>query len=107
MISKKLLRVIPVAILLAIAAPAYSAYLLPAAIDPVHAPATEDPAARQMLERLREIRQMDKTELTRSEKKELRKEVKDIKKEMEAIKGGVYLSVGAIIIVILLLILLL
>ena len=56
---------------------------------------------------LEDIKGMDKSTLTKVDKKELRKEVKDIKKEMKVIKGGVYLSVGAIIIVILLLILLL
>jgi hypothetical protein len=50
---------------------------------------------------------MNKSEMTRLEKKSLRNEVKDIKKEMKVMSGGVYLSVGAIIIVILLLILLL
>ena len=48
---------------------------------------------------------MDKSNLTKVEKKELRKEVKELKKQ--ANKSGIYLSVGAIIIIILLLILLL
>ncbi len=59
----------------------------------------------QIETRLVEIRDMDKTNLTSSEKKDLRNEVKDLKKQ--ARNGGIYLSVGAIIIVILLLILLL
>jgi hypothetical protein len=42
-----------------------------------------------------------------SEKKELRKEVRTIKAQLKASNNGVYLSVGAIIIVILLLILIL
>jgi len=57
--------------------------------------------------RLLEIKDMDKTDLNRTEKKELRKEVRAIKSELQAAGGGVYLSVGAIIIVLLLLILLL
>lgn len=54
--------------------------------------------------RLDEINSMDKSNLTSSEKKELRKEVKTIKK---AANGGVYISVGGLIIIILLLIILL
>jgi hypothetical protein len=67
----------------------------------------EDPRAQQLLQRLDEIKGMDKSTLSGTDKKELRKEVKGIRKEMKAIKGGVYLSVGAIIIIILLLVILL
>lgn len=67
----------------------------------------ENSANKPLMQRLEEIKGMDKSELTRLEKKSLRKEVKDIKKEMSVNNGGIYLSVGAIIIVILLLILLL
>lgn len=59
-----------------------------------------------MLNRLQEIKDMDKTELSRLEKKELRNEVKEIKAQLRATNNGVFLSVGAIIIIILLLILL-
>lgn len=45
---------------------------------------------------------MDKSELNKVEKRALRKEVKGIKKDLRALSGGVYLSVGAIIIVLLL-----
>lgn len=58
-------------------------------------------------DRLEEIKAMDKSEMTRAEKKELRKEVKAIKADLKSTGNGVYLSVGAIIIIILLLILLL
>lgn len=57
--------------------------------------------------RLNEIKEMDKTKLSSTEKKELKNEVRTIKKQLKAVGGGVYLSVGAIIIIILLLILLL
>jgi hypothetical protein len=63
--------------------------------------------AEVLVNRLNEIKEMDKSEMTRAEKKELRKEVKAIKSELKATGNGVYLSVGAIIIIILLLILLL
>lgn len=61
--------------------------------------------SRQIENRLIEIRHLSKTNLSNAEKKDLRKEVKSLKRE--ARRGGVYLSVGAIIIIILLLILLL
>jgi DNA gyrase/topoisomerase IV subunit A len=58
--------------------------------------------------RVEEIRNMDKSHLSRADKKELRKELKEMKNQARAIGGGgVYLSVGAIIIIILLLILIL
>lgn len=60
-----------------------------------------------LLNRLDEIKAMDKSTLNKSEKRQLRKEVREIKKEMNGISGGVYLSVGAIIVIVLLLILLL
>ncbi|MBB1193225.1 hypothetical protein DNC80_06015 [Flavobacterium sp. SOK18b] len=60
-----------------------------------------------LLNRLDEIKAMDKSEMSRAEKKELRKEVRAIKTELKSTGNGVYLSVGAIIIIILLLILLL
>lgn len=57
--------------------------------------------------RVKEIRAMDKSELSREERKELRKELREMKKQANAIGGGVYLSVGAILIIILLLIIIL
>lgn len=57
--------------------------------------------------RLEEIKLTDRNKLSTAEKKKLRKEVKEIKKELAAISGGVYLSIGAIILIALLLILLL
>lgn len=68
----------------------------------------EVPAEIQLkLDRLEEIKDMDKSDLSRSERKELRKEVKEIKADLKSSGNGLYLSVGAIIIIILLLILLL
>ncbi|MBA2328322.1 MAG: hypothetical protein H0V91_01745 [Flavisolibacter sp.] len=58
--------------------------------------------------RVVEIKGIDRSKLTKQERKDLRAELKEMNKEAKAIQGrGVYLSVGAIIIVILLLILLL
>jgi hypothetical protein len=68
----------------------------------------EVPAEVQaMYDRLDEIKAMDKSEMSSSEKKALRKEVRSIKSELKATGNGIYLSIGAIIIIILLLILLL
>ena len=66
-----------------------------------------DARAQQLVARLKAIRDMDKSTLTSSEKKALRKEVREMKKEVKKNQNGVYLSVGAIIIIVLLLILLL
>jgi hypothetical protein len=77
----------------------------PASIPvPAKAEATE---ANVLLARVNEIHAMDKSRLSASEKKQLRKEVRSTKKRLKEMGGGVYLSVGAIIIIILLLILLL
>lgn len=61
----------------------------------------------RIISRVDEIKAMDKSKLSREEKKELRKELKEMKKKANSMSGGVYLSVGAIIIIILLLILIL
>ncbi len=105
--NKIMLRIVSLLMLLAVVLPASSANLDPAVSPSNSATTTENPRAQELLLRLTEIKEMSKSEMTRMEKKGLRKEVKEIKKEMKAIKGGVYLSVGAIIIIILLLILIL
>ncbi|MDO9275605.1 MAG: hypothetical protein Q7T92_08675 [Lutibacter sp.] len=69
--------------------------------------AKEIPAEVQvMLNRLEEIKDMDKSDLSRAEKKELRKEVRAINTEIRSTNSGIYISVGAIIIILLLIILL-
>ena len=60
----------------------------------------------EIKQRVYEIKAMDKSNLTKSERKELRHELKDLKKQAKAVQG-IYLSVGAVIIIILLLILIL
>ena len=50
---------------------------------------------------------MDKTNMKSAEKKSLRKEVKSINHRLHDISGGVYLSVGAIVLIVILLIVLL
>ena len=61
----------------------------------------------KLVTRLETIRTMDKSTLDRSEKRVLRKEVRAIKSELKDKRHGVYVSVGAFIIIILLLVILL
>ena len=100
------------------------ALLLTASISNVHASSGED--TRKLKERVatmsddqkkarleeitvrvNEIKEMDKSTMSRSERKALKKELREMNKESKVVSGGVYLSVGAIIIIILLLILIL
>lgn len=62
---------------------------------------------QSMIHRIDEIKAMDKSSLTYVQKKELRKELRTIKKELRTTNHGLYLSLGAIIIIVLLLILIL
>lgn len=101
--AKKILRTASLALLIAVSMPASSAIIAPGTAGTK----TENSRTRELVQRLEYIKGLDKSEMTRLEKKSIRKEVVEIKKEMKVMSGGVYLSVGAIIIVILLLILLL
>jgi hypothetical protein len=72
------------------------------------APSPVDSAeVKIMLFRLDEIKATDMSKLKSEEKKELRKEVKSIRHNLREIGGGVYLSVAAIILIVVLLIVLL
>ena len=77
--------------------------------EPISVPA--EPAipaeAKALLLRLDGIKAKDLSKLEASEKKELREEVKSIKHELRSLGGGVYLSAGAIILIVILLIILL
>ena len=60
--------------------------------------------------RVAEIQNMDKTQLTSADRKALKKELKEMNKDASSLRNasnGVYLSIGAIIVIILLLILIL
>ncbi|CAN5418580.1 hypothetical protein BH10BAC4_BH10BAC4_17750 [soil metagenome] len=59
---------------------------------------------RRLSNRLEEIQAIDKENLSRPQRKEMRKEIKAIKRTMDG--GGVYISVGALILIIILLIIL-
>jgi uncharacterized membrane protein YgcG len=70
-----------------------------------------DPQARvnELTQRVYEIRDMDRTELSKEERAELKAELREIQAEMKAQKGldsKITMSVGLIIIILLLIILL-
>lgn len=60
--------------------------------------------AKALTLRLNEISAMDASKMKATEKKELRKEVRSIKRELKDISGGVYVSAGALILILILLI---
>lgn len=77
--------------------------------NPISTPlarSAESAKANFLVSRLFAIKTMDISNMGSSEKKELRKEVRGIKGQLKELGGGVYLSVGALIVIILLLILL-
>jgi len=61
---------------------------------------------QEMKDRVEYIKTMDRSELSKDERKALRTELKSYRKEARAVTG-VYISVGALIIIILLLIIIL
>lgn len=91
---------------LALSAPTFAAITNPLTETAV-TNAPDDKAKAEVLEnRLKAIKDMDKSDMSRAERKELRKEVKEIKTTMKALSGGVYLSIGAILLIILLILIL-
>ena len=62
--------------------------------------------AKTLTLRLNEIRSMDMSKLTSAEKKDLSKEARTIKRELKDISGGVYISAGALIVILILLVIL-
>jgi len=62
---------------------------------------------KEIESRIFEIREMDFSEMSREEKKDLRSELKDLNKEARQRGGGLYISTGALIIILILLIILL
>jgi uncharacterized membrane protein affecting hemolysin expression len=57
---------------------------------------------KKLTKRLMEINDMDKSLLTKTEKQVLRKEVLSTQKQLKELDGGIYISVGAVIIILLL-----
>lgn len=66
----------------------------------------ESAEAKALLFRLNEINAIDKSNLKPADKKNLRTEVLSIKQQLRVISGGVYISAGALILIVLLLIIL-
>lgn len=68
---------------------------------------TEEQKVRliEIQERVDEIKAMDFSTMDKEEKKDVRMELKEMKEEAKRAGGGVYISVGAIIIILLILIL--
>lgn len=62
---------------------------------------------KEIESRIFEIREMDLSEMSREEKRGLRSELKELNKEARQKGGGLYISTGALIIILILLIILL
>jgi hypothetical protein len=76
-------------------------------VAPKPAEPSESAEAKALILRLDEISAMDMSKLKSSEKKNMRKEVRSIKRELKDISGGVYISAGALILILILLVVLL
>lgn len=101
---KKILGAI--AIVLACSIPSFSNDISPALTGKPATTTPESARAEELVNRLEEIKAMDMKSLSRSEKRELRKEVRSIEKEMKTMNGGVYISVGALLVIIILILIL-
>jgi hypothetical protein len=83
-------------------------YAAPASNEVIPATKPAESAEMQRLaNRLEEIKAMDLGNMPRSEKRKYAKEVKQIQKKMNAVGGGVYISAGALLVIVILLIVLL
>lgn len=101
--THRILKSLLVMVLMALASPSFATIS-----DPV--PVTEETPDQKLIrlnQRLEEIKGMDRSKMSRTERKALKREVREIRDEVKQISGGVYISIGAILILILLLILLL
>ncbi|MFC4870186.1 hypothetical protein [Negadavirga shengliensis] len=64
----------------------------------------EEEARLEVLDsRVLEIKAMDFKEMSKEERKELRNELREINKEAKRLSGGVYISAGAIIVILIIL----
>lgn len=104
---KKFASAIFIAAIISIATPAISIAAKPVKVISSITPDKADPALQSLLNRIKEIQLMNKENLSRSEKKNLRKELKGIKKEIRRRGRGIYLSLGAVIVIVVVLILIL
>jgi len=103
---RKFIAVLLLAVCVTVASPLQT-YASAEKVSTVGDPNKDAKTLSEITARVAEIQAMDKTNLTASEKKALRKELTGMKNKAAGLDRGVYISVGAIIIVILLLILIL
>jgi hypothetical protein len=73
--------------------------------DPSALSADEAQRLEIINDRVSEIKAMDFSELTKAQKKEIKNELREIKKEAKDVGGGLYISAGAIIIILLIILL--
>lgn len=76
------------------------------ATTPTEMPAEIPAEIKVMLDRLDEIKAMDKSALDRYEKKALRKEVRAMKSQIRTSGNGIYITTGALIVILLLILIL-
>ena len=70
--------------------------------------AQKEARVEEIKARVTEIKEMDRSQLSSQDRKELRQELRDMNKEAKAIgNGGIYISLAGILIIILVLILIL
>ena len=107
--STRFFKVIIICLVMALALPASSTAINTSTTitAPLRDSTQDGVILSKLVLRVTEIQNIDKSNLSSSEKKALRKELKEMKKTADGLNKGVYLSVGAIIIIILLLILIL
>lgn len=78
--------------------------------DPATSPVVENKLTAEevnaMTKRVEEIRDMDKTDMTVTEKRELKKELKETKENIRKDGGYIYIGTGTVILIIILLLLL-
>jgi hypothetical protein len=104
---KKFTLAFVTAIMLLIMSPAQAKETSPAAPRSTALTAEESARVTALINRVNEINAMDRSTMTHTEKKELRKELRSIKREVNHSNGGVvYISGGLLVLIIVLIILL-
>ena len=94
------------AVAMSMAMPAFATEINPVVSKEISTEAPISARAQEIMTRLEEIKAMDIKSISRTEKKALRKEVKAMEKEMKQMSGGgVYISLGGLLLIILILIL--
>ncbi len=76
------------------------------ATAPSELPAEIPAEIKVMLDRLDEIKAMDKSDLDRFERRALRKEVRSMKSQIRTSGNGIYITTGALIVIVLLILIL-